>query len=222
MKTKNTLLTIAVVTALGFALPLAYSQPATGTPERGPGMMGNYGPGQGQGGYGPGMMGGGYGPGGGYGYGQGMMGRSYGPGMMGSGGYGHGMMGGYAYGQGMMGGGYGPGMMGGGMMGGGPLYMLGLSDEQTAKVNQIRDESRRKNWDTMGKMLDESARMRDLMSADKRDPAAIGKQSMKLAELRRQMLEASIESQNRIDALLSKEQKDQLRSWRRNWMQADE
>lgn len=221
MKTKKTLLTMAAFTLLSLSAPLAYSQSASSTttpPARGPGMMGNYGPGQGPGGgYGPGMMGGGYG------YGPGMMGQGYGPGsgygpgMMG-GGYGHGMMGGgYGYGPGMMGQGYGQGMMGGG-----PLYMLDLNDEQLSKVNQIRDESRRKNWDTMGKLLDERARMRDLMNADKRDPGAIGKQSMKLADLRRQMLESAIDSQNRIDALLSKEQRDQLRSWRRNWMQADE
>lgn len=231
MKTKKTLLAIAAFTVLSVSTPLAFSQTgtspgATTPPARGAGPMGNYGPGQG--GYGPGMMGnygpgsgqgqggygpgqGGYGPGmmgGGYGYGQG----GYGPGMMG-GGYGHGMMGNYGPGQG----GYGPGMMGGG-----PQSMLDLNDEQRGKVNQIRDESRRKNWDTMGKLLDERARMRELMTADKQDPGAIGKQSMKIADLRRQLLEAQIDAHNRIEALLSKEQKEQLRSWRRGWMHADE
>ncbi|QKO22599.1 Spy/CpxP family protein refolding chaperone [Rhodoferax sp. BAB1] len=148
------------------------------------------------------------------------------------------MMGGYGspgqgpYGPGMMRGqgqayGYGPGMMGGGMMGGGsmmggmglgPLQALDLNEQQQTRINQIRDETRRKNWDTMGKLMDEQARLRDLLAAEKRDPAAIGKQSMKLADLRRQLLEASIESHNRIEALLSKEQRDQLRSYRRGWM----
>lgn len=150
-------------------------------------------------------------------------------------GYGPGMMGGYGgpgqgpYGPGMMRGqgqGYGPGMMGGGMMGGGmmggmglgPLQALDLNEQQQTRINQIRDETRRKSWETMGKLMDEQARLRDLMAAEKRDPAAIGKQSMKLADLRRQLLEASIESHNRIEALLSKEQRDQLRSYRRGWM----
>ncbi len=156
-------------------------------------------------GYGPGMMGGYGGPGQGP-YGQGMMrgqGQSYG------------------YGPGMMGG----GMMSGGMMGGmglGPLQALDLNEQQQTRINQIRDETRRKNWDTMGKLMDEQARLRDLLAAEKRDPAAIGKQSMKLADLRRQLLEASIESHNRIEALLSKEQKDQLRSYRRGWMMGDD
>lgn len=162
-------------------------------------------------GYGPGMMGG---------YGSG-----YGPGMMG--GYGRGgMMGGYGPGDGQAyGPGYGPGMMGGygrgGMMGYGGL--LDLNEQQLAKIDQIQDETRRKNWSVMGKLQDEQAHMRDLFSADKRDPAAIGKQAMKIAELRRQLLEASVEAHNRIEALLTKEQKDQLRSYRRRgWMMGND
>lgn len=157
------------------------------------------------------------------GYGHGMMGGYAGPGMMGGYGYspghGPGMMGGYGYG-------YGAGMMGGygrgGMMGLGHLYGLNLSNEQLAKINQIQDEIRKKNWGLMGKLLDEQAQMRDLLLADKRDPAAIGKQAMKMADLRRQMLEANVDAHNRIEALLSKEQKDQLRnSYRSGWMMDD-
>lgn len=172
----------------------AQAQPQT--PSRGDGPPPGYGPGM-MGGYGPGMMRG-YGPG----YGQG-----YGPGMMG--GYGRGgMMGGYGY--------------GGGMMGLGPLQALDLNEQQLGKITQIQDETRRKNWSVMGKMLDEQAHMRDLFLADKRDPAAIGKQAMKIADLRRQMLEASVDSHNRVEALLTKEQRDQLRSYRRGWMMNDE
>lgn len=152
--------------------------------------------------------------------------REFGPGcspaMMG--GYGHGYGSGYGpgYGRGMMGG-YGRGMMGGygrgGMMGMGHLYALNLNNEQLGKINQIQDEMRRKNWALMGKLQEEQAQMRDLFLADKRDPAAIGKQAMKMADLRRQILEASVDAHNRIEALLTKEQKEQLRnSYRRGWM----
>lgn len=153
-------------------------------------------------GWGPGMMGG-YGPGrGAYGPGAG----GYGPGMMGGGG----MMGGYGYGR-------------GGMMGLGPLQALDLSNEQLGKINQIQDETRRKNWGVMGKLIDEQSHMRDLFLADKRDPAAIGKQAMKIADLRRQMLEASVDAHNRVEALLSKEQREQLRNgYRRGWMMGDD
>lgn len=192
MKYRHFLMTMTALAALGAAIPLAQAQPARGESPRD--------------GYGPGMMGGYGGPG------QG----PYGPGMM----RGQGQA--YGYGPGMMGGG---GMIGGGMMGGmglGPLQALDLNEQQQTRINQIRDETRRKNWDTMGKLLDEQARLRDLLAAEKRDPTAIGKQSMKMADLRRLMLEASIDSHNRIEALLSKEQKDQLRSYRRGWMMSDD
>jgi len=155
--------------------------------------------------YGPGMMGG---------YGSG-----YGPGMMwGYGhGYGRGMMGGYGYGPGWGGmmGGYGPGMMA-------PYAGLDLSEQQRSMINQIQDEVRKKNWEVMGRLLDEQARLRDLNDADKRDAAAIGKQSMKIADLRRQMMEASVDAHNRMEALLSKEQKERLRRYGRGWTPGDE
>ncbi len=201
MKYRHFLMTLTALAALGAAVPLVQAQPARSESPResyGPGMMGGYG-GPGQGPYGPGMMRG--------------QGRAYG--------YGPGMMGGGMMGGGMMGG----GMMGGGMMGGmglGPLQALDQNEQQQTRINQIRDETRRKNWDIMGKLMDEQSRLRDLLAAEKRDPTAIGKQSMKLADLRRQLLEASIESHNRIEALLSKEQKEQLRSYRRGWMMGDD
>lgn len=190
-------LTLPLVLAALLATPL-HAQPARpdNPPAYGPGMMGGYGPGM-MGSDGRGGMMGGYGAGPGQGYGPGMMG----PGIMG----------------GMMG-----GMMGpygrDGMMGLGPLQALDLDEQQIGRMNQIRDELRRKNWAAMGKLQDERAQMRDLFLADKRDPAAIGRQSMKIAELRRQLLEARIDAHNRIEALLSKEQKAQLRSYRRGWM----
>jgi len=192
MKYRQLLTTLATLAALSAAVPLVHAQAARSESPRE--------------GYGPGMMGGYGGPGQGP-YGPGMMrgqGQAYG--------YGPGMMGGR-----MMGGG---GMMGG--MGLGPLQALDLNEQQQTRINQIRDETRRKNWETMGKLLDEQARLRDLLAAEKRDPAAIGKQSMKMADLRRQLLEASIDSHNRIEALLSKEQRDQLRSYRRGWMMGED
>lgn len=134
-------------------------------------------------------------------------------GMMGGNGsrYG-GSMGGMGTMMGMM------GIGGQGMMGMGPYYMLDLSEQQRNKITQIQDEMRKKNWDTVGKLMDEQARLRDLYAADKRDPAVIGKQSMKLADLRRQLIEASVDAHNRIEALLGKEQKERLRRFGPGWM----
>jgi len=183
----------------------------------GPGMMGGYGPGYGMG---PGMMGG-YGPG--YGMGPGMMG-GYGPGYgMGPGMMGGGMMGGYGQGYGMgpgmMGGMMGPGMMGGyghgygmgaGMMGGG-LWSLDLNDSQRSQIAKIQDEVRRKNWDLMGKTQDETAKLREAYFSDKRDRAAILGAYKKLGELRLQRIENSLAAAEKLEGVLTKEQREKLR-----------
>lgn len=132
-----------------------------------------------------------------------------GPGMMGDygGGWGNGMgpgvMGDYAMGPGMMGG-YGWGRD------------LGLTDEQQAKINRIHDETRRTHWALMGAMMDQQAKLRDLYSAPKHDDAAINDAYTAMTKLQRQMYESSIEARKRIDAVLTKEQQDKLRSYSRN------
>ena len=161
--------------------------------------------------YGPGMMNG-YG---GYGMGPGMMGGGYGmgPGMMG--GYG-----GYGMGPGMMGGGYGmgPGMMGGGMMG--PYWGSGLdlTPDQQAKINKIQDETRKAHWALMGEMMDQQARLRDLNQAPKRDETAIAAAYKEFGKIQQKMYDSAVAAHTRMEALLTKEQKEKLRSyWRRGW-----
>jgi Spy/CpxP family protein refolding chaperone len=127
---------------------------------------------------------------------------------------GRGMMG-YGMGPGMMGGSMG---MGGGMMSGGPYHMLNLSDDQRTKINKIQDEERRKHWETMGKIMDERARLRDLYDADKRDTQAILKVQDQINLYQRRMLELHLNTQNQIEALLTKEQREQLKSFHRGGM----
>ena len=167
----------------------------------GPGMMGGM--------MGPGMMGGyGAGPGAGYGPGYGM-----GPGMMGGG-----MMGGMM-GPGMTGGhgpgyGMGPGMMGGGMMGGmgyGMLYQLNLSPDQWNKVNAIHEDLAKKQWDLMCKSREEAFKLRNLMATEKRDRTAITNQYKKLQEMRLESFQARLDTREKLDGVLTKEQKEQLR-----------
>ena len=152
-------------------------------------------------------------------YGHGVMGGDgQGPGMMG--GHGPGMMGG---GPGMMGG-RGPGMMGGGagMMGMTMYAALDLTDEQRAKVARIFEEMRKKNWDAMGKVMDETAILRDLYNAPTHDPAAIGRQTVKIAEMKRPIIESMVTAHDQVDALLTTEQKGRLRSLGRGWMMPGE
>ena len=214
------------------AMPMQVAQ--AGTPQApqgmGPGMMGQgqgMGPGmmgQGQG-MGPGMMGQGYGPGMmGQGMGPGMMGQGYGPGMMGQG-MGPGMMGYGMMGQGMgpgmmgygmMGQGMGPGMMSG-MMGPGMMYgadryaSLDLSAEQRSKISAIQEQLWRKRWDLMGKMHEERYHMHRLMSGAVTDDAAARKAYQAMADARKQMFDAMLDARKHIDALLTKEQREQLR-----------
>ncbi len=124
---------------------------------------------------------------------------------------------GYGMGPGMM---YGQGMMGPGMMYGyGPAQALNLNESQQKKMAQIQEELRKKHWDTMGKVHEEYAKLRELYMADKRDPDAIGKQMGRIYDLRRQMMVESVKAQNRMEEQLTDEQKKQWRSFYGNgWM----
>lgn len=127
---------------------------------------------------------------------------------------GGGMMG---RGDGMMGG----GMMGGGMgmgMGGGPYHMLDLTDDQRTRINKLHDAERRQHWEVMGKIMDERAKLRDLYAADKRDTQAILKVHDQIDAHQRKMRELHLNTRNQIEAVLTKEQRDQLKSMYRGGM----
>jgi len=145
-----------------------------------------------------------------------MGGYGMGPGMMGGYGMGPGMMGGYGMGPGMMGGyGMGPGMMGG--YGMGPRGLSDLSAEQRTQITKIRDETRKKNWELMGRIIEEQNRLGDLYDAPKRDSTAISNAHKKISELQRRMYETSADAHKRMESVLTKEQQE--KSWRfwRNW-----
>lgn len=207
MKPTNLRKTLTAAALIGAAAlgTVAVADPQGGYgPGYGPGMMGGYGPGYGMG---PGMMGG-YGPGYGGGYGPGMMyGYGMGPGMMygyGPGyGMGPGMMWGYGHGYGMGPGmmwGYGPGY------GGGAGPALNLSDEQRSKIGKIQEDLWRKQWELMGKMQEEYAR-----GSDADDDAAAQKTYKNIADLRQKMFNNSLAARKQMDAVLTKEQREQLR-----------
>lgn len=86
------------------------------------------------------------------------------------------------------------------------LVSLALSEEQQAKVNRLSDELKHNNWATQGLLNDETAKLRDLYQAAKRDPAAIGKEYQKVFDLKRQMIETYLDVQNRIEEILTPEQ----------------
>lgn len=214
----------ASAAALMVTATAACSQPYGGM---GPGMMGGYGPGgnpnnEQSRGYGPGN---GYGPG--YGMGPGMMGGyghgyGMGPGMMGGygpgAGMGPGMMGGYGPGAGM-----GPGMMGGygmgpGMMMGGYGYIPDLTAEQRAKIGEIQKEFSQQHWALMGAMHSEGGPMSQAFASGEVDAKAAREAYESMAAAHKQMFESALQMRTRIDAVLTKEQREQARrNWRGAW-----
>lgn len=131
---------------------------------------------------GPGMM---------WGDGQGMDGRGMGWHGMGRGGIG------------MMGGGYG-------------LDMPDLTDGQRAKIADIQKEFRRKQWALMGQMheqmSDQGWHSGRGMHGSAFDGPAERKAYDTMAALRKQMFENSLEARQRIDSVLTPQQREQWRS----------
>jgi Spy/CpxP family protein refolding chaperone len=141
-----------------------------------------------------------------------------GPGMMG-GGMGPGMMGGGGMGPGMMGRGMGGGMKMGPGGGLGMLGQLGLSESQRSEVFKIHDELRRKNWELAGKMMDEEAKLRDAFFASgKRDRTVILAAYKRIGELRLQRIENGLDAAEKLEAILTPQQREQLTRWGPWWM----
>jgi periplasmic protein CpxP/Spy len=132
---------------------------------------------------------------------------------------------GQGQGRGMMG--EGPmsrGMMDGGMMGrqGGMFAALNLSDEQRQKVLAIQEEHRQKNWAAMGEVRAEQHKLRSLYGAEKLDAGKMAEQQKKVDELRRGLLKSRVEAHNQMAAVLTPEQRKQLRQHGPWWMGEDE
>ncbi|HEX7272681.1 MAG TPA: Spy/CpxP family protein refolding chaperone [Casimicrobiaceae bacterium] len=127
----------------------------------------------------------------------------YGPGP-----YGPGPMSGHGYGPGMMHGPGGPGMMGFGYA---MQSALDLSDDQRKKLDVINDDLQTKTWDIMGKMRVEMSKMRELMVADPLDKAALDATYKRMNDLRQERFDAHLSAHEQMAAVLTKEQREQLR-----------
>jgi len=132
---------------------------------------------------------------------------------------------GYGQGRGMMGGpgmgGYGPGMMGG-YGAGGMFAALNLSDEQREKISAIQEAQRQKNWATMGEVRSEQFKLRGMYGTEKLDADKLVAQQKKVDELRQQMLKSRVEAHNQIAAVLTPEQRKQLRQFAPWWLTEEE
>jgi len=122
-------------------------------------------------------------------------------------GMGPGMMGGYGMGPGMMGGyGMGPGMMGGY---GDCQHGRNLSAEQQKKIAEIQRELGQKRWQLMGEMHQQSGSMYQLFGPGPTDEKAARRAYEAMAEIHKQMFEASLQARKRIEAVLTPDPSEQ-------------
>lgn len=135
------------------------------------------------------------------------------PGMMGGNCMGPGMMSGHGMGSGMMGNhGMGPGMMNGGR-----IYGLELNSDQRKQIAQINSELRKRNWALQGEIIDAQEQLFQLYAEETPNAKKIGAVYGKIFDVRRQMIEAAIDSRNRQRAILTEEQREQLRKEPNGW-----
>lgn len=130
----------------------------------------------------------------------------------------------YGMGPGMMGGGHGmgPGMMGGyGGAGMGPGMMFGdaeqayaglnLTPEQRKKIADIQQEASKAMWQLMGTMHQQGYHMQGMFGPGALDEPAARKSFQTMTETQKAMFESQLEARKKIDAVLTKEQREQLR-----------
>ncbi|MDX1465521.1 MAG: Spy/CpxP family protein refolding chaperone [Halomonas sp.] len=193
---------IAIALAAGLGIAASGAASAHGTSQGHPGAGGMMGHGQ-QGGMGSGMMGHGHQGG----MGPSMMGHGQqggmGPGMMG-----HGHQGGM--GPGMMGHGH-QGGMGPGMMGYGPMQGLELEPEQRREMRELMQQHRPAQFDRMGQMMDLRMALMEELHAEAPDPDEVQSLQRQLAELQGEMMAERVRLHNRLQDLLTDEQRQQWR-----------
>jgi Spy/CpxP family protein refolding chaperone len=134
-------------------------------------------------------------------------------------GHGGGSCGGYGGGQGMgpgmvggHGGGYGMGMGMGGMRGdaGNAWANLKLSADQRKQIAEIRSTSSKAMWQLMGTMHEQDEHMQGMHSPGGVDEAAARKSFQTMTQTRQAMFDLQLDARKKIDAVLTKEQREQL------------
>jgi len=122
-------------------------------------------------------------------------------------GMGPGMMGGYDYGAGY---GMGPGMMGGGGRGG-AYAGLDLTADQRQKIADIQRATEKAQWQLMGTMHEQGYAMHGSGAGGAVDEAAARKSFDAMTETRKAMFELQLDTRKKIDAVLTPQQREQLR-----------
>jgi Spy/CpxP family protein refolding chaperone len=121
----------------------------------------------------------------------------------------------YGMGLGMMGGyGMGPGMMGGHAN---DAYAgLDLTAAQQKTIAGIQEQASKSMWQLMGTMHGQGYHMQGMFGPGPLDEVAAQKAFQSMADSQKAMFEQQLDARKKIDAVLTKEQRDKLsRSWGR-------
>jgi Spy/CpxP family protein refolding chaperone len=95
------------------------------------------------------------------------------------------------------------------------LDRLNLSDEQRGKVRDIQRDMQRKQFALMNSMHELRWQAEDQARGPEFDEAAARKLYEAGAAIHKQMFEARLEAHKRLEAVLTKEQREELRkAWR--------
>ena len=112
-------------------------------------------------------------------------------------------------------------MMGGPMMGGpmmgrfmGSLADLDLTDSQRDKIRDLHRAMRKQHLKLMEKMMDATNKLSDTYADDPTNIDKIGAAYDGVYKIKRNMILQHVETRNKVIALLTKEQKEKLKSSR--------
>jgi len=94
---------------------------------------------------------------------------------------------------------------------------LVLTAEQQQRIAAIREQSDDNRSELLDRLDGEQRKLVGLLDADDPDPALTGTQFARAADLRRQLLELGLDERRRIDAVLTREQRNKVRKQRRAW-----
>ncbi len=97
----------------------------------------------------------------------------------------------------------------------GPIMQLDLSDTQRSQINKIADGLRQQHWATMGQIMQQQSKLRDLYAVEQPDPKQVGDLYGNIAKLRQEMVVAQVKAHNDAVALLSNDQREQLKRLQR-------
>lgn len=99
---------------------------------------------------------------------------------------------------------------------------LALTDEQRRGIRLIRRELRNRHYQLNERLIVQREKIEDLYRARRLSPTAISSAYQHMFRIKRQMVESTIIAYNRMEALLTSEQRRMLRRYRRERGRAED